>query len=453
MYGLRYLIIGNGAAGTTAAETIRAQDPTGEITVVGTEPYPMYSRPGLAYVLLNEIPKKQVIARQPSWYAEHQINLVFGTAVHLNVRRREIRLEDGRILPYDRLLIATGARATPPPYDGADLQGVVYLDTLDGTVDLLRRAKRARRAVVIGGGITALELTEGLAHHGVETHYFVRRDRLWSKVFNEKEAKLLEDQMREHGVRIHYKTEAVEILGNRRGKVRGVRLKDGSEFKCDLVGVAIGVRSDLSLVQGTGIETDRGILVDEHLQTSVPNVYAAGDCAQVYDRWTQKHMMDVLWPSAVAEGKAAGLNMTQHHTPYLKGSPFNACLLYGLHISTIGQIRPTSSGEEEEGHEIVQHLSRGSSEVWFTHPRHYASAWSADGPNTIRLVLDGNRLVGALIIGNQSLTDALRYIIENEIDITDLRPPFRAGGSVMRESLKRFWSRVNPDRVPSQLPV
>ena len=448
MQPIRYVIVGNGAAGVTAAETIRQQDPMGEITIVGAEPYPMYSRPGLAYMLINEIPKRQVFARQPEWYQQLRLNLLFGKAEKLDVDLQEVALADGRILPYDRLLIATGARAVPPPYPGADLKGVVYLDTFDGTKDLMRQAKRRRRAVVIGGGITALEITEGLAHHGVDTHYFLRRNRLWGKVFNDTEANLLEERMVEHGVTIHYNTEVSEILGDRRGRVRAVRLKNGGEFKCNLVGVAIGVRPQLDLVKDTAVKIDRAILVDETMQSSARHVYAAGDCAQVYDRWTQKHMMDILWPSAVAEGRVAGLNMAGQRQVYVKGSPFNACLLFGLHVATMGQINPRCDDDWDKP-QVLQYLSRGSSEVWFTSPRHYASAWSENGVNTVRLVLDGDYLVGALLIGEQSTADSLRYIIENRINFRKIHPDFAVGGLALKRSLQRFWAQLNRNEAGS----
>lgn len=447
---IRYVIVGNGAAGVTAAETIRLNDPLGEITIVGAEPYPMYSRPGLAYVFLNEIPQQQVMARQPEWYQQMRLNLLFGTAVSLDVNQQSVRLADGRILPYDRLLIATGARATPPPYAGSDLKGVHYLDTLDGAKELMRQAKRRRRAVVVGGGITALEMTEGLAHHGVDTHYCLRRDRLWGKVFNDTEAKILEKRIRQHHVTIHYNTEVVEIMGDRRGRVRAVRLKNGEEFKCNLVGMAIGVRPLLDLVKETPIETDRAILVDETMQSSARNVYAAGDCAQVYDPWVKKHMLDILWPSAVAEGYAAGLNMSGQRQVYKKGAPFNACLLFGLHISTMGQINPRRD-EDDPDPEIHQYLSRGSSEVWYTYPRHYASAWVEDGDNTLRLVLDGDYLVGALLVGEQTTADSLRYIIENRINFREAHPDLSIGGLALKRSLRRFWSDLNQNQAESYL--
>ena len=353
-----------------------------------------------------------------------------------------VEVLNGRFLSYDRLLIATGARAIPAPYPGGDLDGVVFLDTMDGTNDLIKKAKRARRAVVIGGGITAMEMAEGLAHRGVETHYFLRRDRLWSKVFNNAEAALLEKKMKSHHVHIHYNTEAVEILGNRRGKVRAVKRKDGTEFKCDLVGMAIGVKPLIDVVKDTPIETDRAILVDEFLRTNVPNVFAAGDCAQVYDRWTEKHMVDILWPSAVAEGNAAALNMVGKPHAYVKGSPFNACLLFGLHIATMGQINPRREEDEDEP-QILQHVSRGSSEVWYTYPRPYRSAWAKEGDNTTRLVISGNKLVGALVIGEQSLADPLRYLIEKQIDVSFMMPELMTGGDLMRRSLLHYWNQLD----------
>jgi NAD(P)H-nitrite reductase large subunit len=449
MNATRYLIVGNGAAGVTAAETIRTHDPLGDITIVSAEPHPMYSRPGLAYLLLDVISSKQVISRQAEWYAQQRVRLVTGRAVQLEPEAQWVMLDCGRKLSYDRLLIATGARATPAPYPGKDLQGVVFLDTLDGTQDLIRQAKKARRAAVIGGGITALEMTEGLAHRGVKTHYLVRRDRLWSQVFNEHEAKLLEERMREHGVIIHYNTEVAEILGDKRGrKVRGVLLKNGQEMACDLVGVAIGVKPVLDLVRDTPIALDRAILVDEFLRSSVSNIYAAGDCAQVYDRFSGQHMLDVLWPSAVAEGRAAGLNMVGRRYACVKGSPFNACLLFGMHIATVGQINPRQNDSSSEP-EVVEHLWRGSSEVWFTAPRLYTSAWSQDGVNTVRLVLHENHLIGALVIGNQSLTDPLRHIIENQVDVSEMAPALRQGGAALRDSVARFWYQLNASNTQS----
>jgi NAD(P)H-nitrite reductase large subunit len=439
-----YLIVGNGAAGVTAAETIRARDPRGHITVLSGEPHPMYSRPGLAYVIIGAVSDQQVVARSEAWYAQQRIGLVYGRAARLDPAERRVVLEDGRAPGYDSLLIATGARAVPPPYPGADLAGVAYLDTLAGTRDLLLQARTARRAVVIGGGITALELAEGLAHQKVETHYFVRRRGLWSAVFNETESALLEARVRGHGVHLHYDTEISEILPDGAGRVGGVRLANGDVFACDLLGAAIGVKPQLELAQGTELQMDRGLMVDEYLQTNLPGIFAAGDCAQVYDRWTGQHMLDVLWPTAVAAGRAAGANMAGARQPYVKGVPFNACLLFGLHITAIGQL-----GTRRDDGEVVQYTSRGFSEIWTTRPHAYGSAWSQDGANTLRLVLSGDRLVGALIVGQQTLADPLRDLIESEADVGCIRPQLAVGGPALHDAILQLWRQTRPAAVPA----
>ena len=328
-------------------------------------------------------------------------------------------------------------------------QTTVFLDTLDGTKDLLRRVRKARRAVVIGGGITALEMAEGFAHHKLETHYLLRRNVLWASVFNEAESRLLEERMTGHGVRLHFNTEAAEIMGDKRGRVAGVRLASGATLACDLVGAGIGVKADLGFLQDSGVKTDKAILVDEFLETNVPDVYAAGDCAQAWDPWTKKHSLDVLWPTAVAQGRVAGLNMAGRRTAHVKGTPFNACLLFGLHITAIGQLGGSRDADEPE---VVQHISRGSSETWATRPHAYASAWSQTGPNTVRLALSGDRLVGALVVGDQTLADPLRFLIEKQIDIRPIRPILERGGADMTWLVRQLYLRLQSlpaDRLPA----
>lgn len=435
---LHYVIVGNGAAGVTAAETIRAHDARSRITLVTAEPSLMYSRPGLAYVITGEIPPRQVIARRAEWYEQLRLDVVHSAAESLDVAAHRIYLANGDFLAYDKLLIATGARAVPPPYPDASLKGVVYLDTLAGTKQLLAQARRGRRAVVVGGGITALEMVEGFVHQKVETHYFLRGRQLWGRVFNDTESALLAEQMEAHGVHIHYQTEVQEILPSRWGrKVRAVRLQNDSEFHCDIFGVAIGVKPLMDLTQDTPVKIDRGILVNEFMESSVPDVFAAGDCAQAYDPWARQHTLDILWPSAIAEGRVAGSNMVGVRQPLEKGTPFNVCKLFGLHVTIIGQINPRASANDEP--EVVQHLSRGSSETWFNRTSHHTSAWSSTGPNTLRLVMDEDHVVGALVIGEQTLADPLRTLIQAQADISAIRPALLAGGDELRAELLRFW--------------
>ena len=436
----RYVIIGNGAAGITAAEELRRRDPASSLTILSDEPYPMYSRPGLAYVLIDEVSAEQTIARKPEWYARLHIKLVYGRAEHIDCEARLVHLADHSILAYDALLIAVGARAVQAPFPGSQLDGVVYLDNLDNTLDLIERAKASQSAVVVGGGVTALEMAEGLAHHEVETYYFVRKTNLWSALFNDRESQLLEPQIQHHGVHLHYRTEIAEIIG-RRGHVEAVKTDRGEIIPCQIVGAAIGVRPNVTLAKGTPIAFERGILTDEYLQTNIPGIYAAGDCAQMFDVWSGEHRCDSLWPTAVASGRAAAANMAGANQPYRKGVPFNAALVFGLHVTAIGQV--AAAGRDDLEVEELSFISRGSSEVWTAKPGSgYASAWSDDGTSSQRLILRDNKIVGALLLGNQRLADPIRDLIDQQVDIAPaIHARMLAGGRVLADTVMEVWQR------------
>jgi NAD(P)H-nitrite reductase large subunit len=435
----RFVIIGNGAAGITAAEELRRRDPRAEIAICTDEPYPMYSRPGLAYVLINEVSAQQAMARKPEWYQQQRIELIHSRAVALDFKRQLVSLANGRGLLYDALLIAVGATAVKAPFPGGDLDGVVYLDNLDNTLDILKRVKTARAGVVVGGGITALELTEGLAHHDVETHYLSRKNNLWSALLNDQESKLVERQMIHHGALIHYQREIAEIIG-RDGKVAAVKTTKGEEIPCQIVGVAVGVKPNLALVKGTPLEIDRGLLTDEYLQTNIPGVYAAGDCAQIYDAWSGEKRVDSLWPTAVASGRVAAQNMLGLRTPYVKGVPFNAALLFGLHLTAIGQV--AAAGRDDAEAEELSFISRGASEVWTSSSGSgYTSAWADDGTSSQRLILRNNTIAGALLLGNQRLADPLRDLIDRRVDISHIKDRLLKGSTALAVAVMDEWTR------------
>ena len=217
----RYVLVGSGAAGVAAAEAIRSQDAQGEIILISEEKEGYYSRPGLAYYLTNELPEKQLYPFNQSDFKRLNLKFLRGRVIGIDAQEHKIESETGKQLTYDKLLIATGARANMPEMSGMDLGGVVKLDSLRDARELVKRARKSRSAVVVGGGITALELVEGLRARSVRTHYLLRKDRYWGNVLDETESKIVLSRLKKEGVRVHFNTQIKGLIGSK-GQLKAV---------------------------------------------------------------------------------------------------------------------------------------------------------------------------------------------------------------------------------------
>ncbi len=418
----RYVIIGNGIAGISAAETIRRTDQRGKITVVAAEPHPVYSRPGLAYYLLGQVTEERLFCHPPDFFGANRIEQLFVAARHIDWLQKSVLLENGQSLPYDKLLIATGAKNNWPSFSGIDLQGVVALATLDDANHIKQLLPLAQQAVVIGGGITAIEMVEIFRHHGLETHYLLRGSRFWPRLLAQPESELVEKRMRECGVHIHYEAEISEIIGEY-GCVTGVKTNTGQLIPCQMVGVAIGIAPNTDLVDDTLIACDRGILVNEYMQTSLPHIYAAGDVAQVLDPATGRASLDLLWHSALKGGQTAGANMAGQSAVYKKGVPFNSAMLFDIPFTSIGQINPAP--EQDDNIQQI-HLTRGFSERWLQPTRGDAAdrvlhQHQPASNETLRLVTRDNQVMGGVLLGNQTTADAIRDMVVQQTDISPIK--------------------------------
>lgn len=441
-----YAIIGAGAAGTAAAQTIRQKDGSGSITVFTNEPALYYSRPGLAYLLAGEIPDRQLYPYSNQFFKEQRVRVVGGQVDAVDVVNRKLKLQHAQVLAYDKLLIATGAMALKPDVPGIHLEGVVKLDNLSDAHQILGLSRKARTAVVVGGGITAIELVEGLVAQGVETHYFLRGDRYWSSVLDEVESRIVERRLTEDGVKLHYHTDLVEINGNK-GKVSWVRANEnGNEIvlSCQIVAVAIGIKPRMNLAVDAGLRTQRGILVDTHLRTSDENVFAAGDVAQVYDREKGEYLLDSLWNPAIEMGRVAGANMTGGSLIYEKKHPINVTRLAGLVTTIIGRVGKSDHNDAKRprGDADVVGIMRGDSEVWRLQPDAVVAQTYA-GDNRLRLYVSGQKLVGAVVMGDQSLSHAIQYLIQKELDISHIREALLVENADLHLILQNYWSVQN----------
>lgn len=424
---VKYVIVGNGAAGAAAAWAIRARDQEAEITIIGDEKVPFYSRPGLAYVLLGVIPDKQVFSRPDRVYADARIKRVTGKVVAIEPGPHRLVTDDGKALRYDRLLLSVGAGATLPSIPGIDLEGVVTLDSHAGTREIIRLASRAKRAVVVGGGITALELAEGLVARGVETHYLMRGERYWATVLDPSESEIVEHHLVADGMRLHKGTELEEVLG-RKGRVTGVRTKDGREIACDIVGVAIGVQPRTELASAAGMRTGRGIFVSERFETDAPDIFAAGDCAEVFDPATGRRSVDALWSVANEQGRTAGRNMAGDPAVYQRPAPFNVTRIGGITTTVIGSV---GTGARDD--DLVS-LSRGDTFVWREQLADFATV-ATQGANRLRLVIGTDRIAGAVVMGDQALSRRLQHIVRAPIDISHVREHLLDGSNDLRSVL------------------
>lgn len=427
----RYVIIGSGAAGLSAANTLREYDPGGNVTVVTGDRFGYYSRPGLAYLLAGEVDDAQLYPYQPEMLKKLGIDWITAHVEQIDAPAHQLYLKDGRKIHYDRLLLATGATAVIPDLPGIHLEGVVKLDNFEDTYRILRRVQRGKEAIVVGGGITALELVEGFTAQGMRVHYLMRGDRYWSAVLDELESDLVLERLKEDGVMVHTGVQVSEVCGKH--AVEGVLTLDGQIIKGRMAAFAVGIRPRLELARSSGISVKRGILVDEYLQTSHADIFAAGDGAEITDPESGKGIMESLWYPARVQGQTAGRNMAGGSEAYQRIFPYNVTRLAGLVTTIIGQV----GQEKKEPDRDVNGIMRGDSEGW----RMVSEAMVAQngsGNNRLRLYVGEKVLRGALIMGDQTLSRPLQRLIEDQVDISSIRPALLAPNADLTKIIQLF---------------
>jgi len=356
----------------------------------------------------------------------------------INPTEHKVHMAGGRIIPFDRLLVVTGATASRPDTPGINLEGVVTLDSMEDTLHIMKLARRSSSALVIGGGITALELVEAFTALGVKTHYFLRGDRYWNSVMDETESEIVQERLKEEGVILHFSTRATEILG-KKNKVEGVRTDDGKVLACQMVGIAIGIKPRKELAQISGLAVKRGIVVNDWLMTNHPDIFAAGDVAQVIDPDHPDGLLESLWSPAQLQGNAAGLNMAGINTPLCRPVAVNVTRLAGMVTTIIGQIG--EAGENAKGDRDMVDIMHGDSEEWREVPDALVAETSG-GSNRLRLYIGERNIIGALIMGDQSLSRPLQNIIERQINISDIRPQLLQPEAQLKDIILDRWNSL-----------
>lgn len=396
---MRVVIIGNSATAVGAVESIRQHDQASEILVISEEPHIIYSRPLLSHLLAGEIDRPRLAYRRGDFYSRHSVQPMLDARVtFVDVEEHAVHTEAGASYRYDKLLIATGGTPIVPPTPGIASAGVFSFTRLDETLGILRHLEenRVEHAVVVGGGMIGIKATDALMKRGLGVTMVELAPRILSAALDETASLLMTRLLSDAGVEVATES-TVTAIRSEQGRISGVTLNTGHEVACQLLVFGIGVRPNASLAKEAGIAINRGVVVDEHMRTSAPDVYAAGDVAEAYDLVVDMNRTVAIWPNAYRQGAIAGAHMAGVQRADQGGIAMNTVEICGVPAMSIG-----NANVEDGGHEIMAELDERRAVYK-------------------RLVLEGDHLVGAILVGNISRAGIYTGLIRNKLDISAYR--------------------------------
>jgi nitrite reductase (NADH) large subunit len=377
----RYVIVGSGVAGVTAAQSLVRADPGAEVHLLGAEPYPYYQRPRLWALIAGEIEEDELLFRPQEWYGERGIQLRLGASVsNLDLMEHCVTLDRGDRFAYDRLLLATGGFPFVPPIEGADKEGVFSLRTLDHAKAIKAYAEHVDKVLVVGGGLLGLETARALVGPNRSVTVLEIVPHLLPRQLDAPGAAILDHLLTGMGLAIRIGAQTQAILGD--GHAAGIRFADGEEIQGGLVILSTGIRSRVDLARWAGLEINRGIVVDEHLQTSAPDIYAAGDAAAFSGR------VYGIIPAAIEQARIAAANMVDENAATYRGTiPSTTLKIVGIDLTCLGE--STADGDEYE----VFRYSDKRSGVYR------------------RLAIRDGKIVGAILLGDTQDAQSLQQLI------------------------------------------
>ena len=342
---MRYVIIGGSAAAIGCIEGVRSVDKTGEIILITGETEWNYSRPLISYLLEGKTTRDKMWCRPDSFFTRNGVTVKAGVlATTLDAGDRTVRLSTGERLAYDRLLAATGSRPFVPPIPGLEtVERTFCFQPLSDASALAEALRPESRVLILGAGLTGVKCAEGIRGLCAQIAIADLAPRVLPAVLDDTAAAMVQARMEEKGVRFYLNDSAAAFRGNT------ARLQGGTELEFDVLVTAVGVRPNTQLVADAGGAVDRGILVDGLCATTLPDVYAAGDCAQGYDAVSGEKRMLPLWPNAMLQGETAGINMAGGRADYTQGIALNASGVFGLHMVTAGSYEGESFTVQRDG--------------------------------------------------------------------------------------------------------
>ncbi len=413
---MQYVIIGAGPAGVIAAETLRKNDIQGNITLIGDEPEPPYSRMAIPYLLIDRVDEKGTHLRHdPDHYEHTRINVRQDHVTAVDSVNRRLTLKSGEALPYDRLLIATGSHPLLPPITGVDLPGVHNCWTLEDARHIMRRAQPNAKVVLLGAGFIGCIVLEALAERGVDLTVVEMGDRMVPRMMNQTAGNLIKQWCESKDIKVFTSTRitGIQTAAEKGGLERilntvglshsessqglKVFLDNGQELEADLVILAAGVAPNTTFLEGSGVELDQGILVNRYLQTNIPEIYAAGDVAQGRDFSTGGYAVHAIQPTASDHGRVAALNMVGKTTDFQGSLNMNVLDTLGLISSSFGLWMGVDGGDSVEACEPEQF-------------------------RYLNLEFQDDVMVGATSLGLTQHVGVLRGLIQGKVHLEEWKP-------------------------------
>ncbi len=391
----RLVVIGNGMAGMkTVEELLSAAPDKYDITVFGAEPYGNYNRIMLSAVLCGEKTIEDIVINSRQWYIDNGIRLYAGqdkSVARIDRVGRKVIAQDGTVAEYDRLLIATGSKAVVPSIPGNDLEGVISFRDIIDVNKMIGYASRSQKAVVLGGGLLGLEAANGLAFRGMDVTVIHTNEVLLNRQMDRQAGKMLQTELEQRGLKFKMAAKTQALLGDENGHIQAVRFEDGSQLDCDLFILAIGVRPNMTLAQEAGIYCERGIVVNDTLQSYDPGIYAVGECIQ--------HRGDTfgLVAPLFEQAKGCANHLSAHGAAeYITLPTATKLKVTGINLFSIGDFQ----GDEN------------SESIHFIDP--------ALGIYK-KLVIKTNKLIGAVLYGDTADGSWYQELLEKEENISDIR--------------------------------
>ena len=338
------VVIGNGISGISTALSLRRNDSNVKITVVSGESELHYSRPALMYLYMGHMKYENTIPYPKSFFRKHKIDLKFGWVKGVNSKKKSIIFKSGEKLTYERLVLAVGAKSNKFGWPGQDLPGVQGLYSLQDVELLEENSKNAQSAIIVGGGLIGIELAEMLHSRGIHVSFLIRETGYWNSILPDEESAMVGRAIEKEGIKIIRKTNLSEIIEDGNGRCCKVKTEFGDELPCEIVGLTPGVSPNKSLAEKLNIATGRGIIVNSKFQTSVDDIYAVGDCAEIPTE-DGKSKVEQLWYTGRAQGETLGRQLSGENCTYEPGLFYNSAKFLDIEYQVYGEVYKNREGD------------------------------------------------------------------------------------------------------------